>query len=110
MAGLFCQCALSCQSLFCSTGIGSLLPFSWSECLTPNRHFLKMGNVAHNFLHLLAYPLDNTNESSCATWVYHQALEIVLRKNAEARSPTMFWKPSHRMLDTCVQYPIQQNP
>ncbi len=27
------------------------------------RRFLKMGNVAHNFLHLLAYPLDNTSES-----------------------------------------------
>jgi len=43
MAGLFCQCALSYQSLFCSTEIDSLLLFSRSKCLTPNWHFLKMG-------------------------------------------------------------------
>ena len=29
------------------------------QSLSMTWHFLKMGNVAHNFLHLLEYPLDN---------------------------------------------------
>src|SRR6266566_1575650 len=73
----------------------------------PHLAHLKMGNLAHNYLPLLEYPLDNKNESS---WVLKNvrpgfmiwnnskiySLKIVLislfekrRKSAEARRPMM---------------------